>query len=157
MWKKCLMPWAPREEMPSRCTKRFCPSIPIANIGLPAFFISSAVGVPSVVLFPSDTTTVSAINSYNTISKSPLAHHNHRRCTDIHKKCDVIPCYVNGKYHQMSLCVFSKSARDERTYNCKMISTSKCASIRSWYFMEVIVQLIKIWIRFSSKTPKKIF
>ena len=56
----------------------------------------------------------------------------------------------------VTLC-FLKNARDERTYNCKTISTSKCASIRSWYFMEDIVQLIKSWIRFSSKTLQNVF
>jgi len=123
MWKKCLMPLSPREESSSRCNKLFCESIPIANIGLPAFFIASAAGVPSSWLMPSVIKTVSAINSYNTISKSPLAHHNHRRCTELHKKCDVIPCCVNGKNHQMSLCASSRHARDETTDNCKMIIT----------------------------------
>jgi len=95
----------------------------MANIGLPAFFIASAAGFPSSWLMPSVIKTVSAINSYNTISNSLLAHHNHRRCTELHKKCDVIPCCVNGKYHQMSLCVFSRHATDETTDNCKTIIT----------------------------------
>jgi hypothetical protein len=90
---------------------------------LPAFFISSAAGVPSVWLIPSVIKTASAIISYNTISKSPWAHHNHCRCPKIHKKCDVIPCWVNGKYHQMSPCVSSRQATDETTDNCKTIIT----------------------------------
>ena len=65
MWKKCLMPLSLVEARDSRCTKLLFASIPIANSGLPAFFITSAAGVPSVELSPSVIKTVSAINSCN--------------------------------------------------------------------------------------------
>ena len=143
MWKKCLMPLSPVEARVSRCTKLLFEWIPIVKSGLPAFFITSAAGVPSVVLIPSVIKTVSAMNSYNTISKSPLMQHNHRRCTEIHKIFYVIPCYINRKYHQTSLCVFSRHVTDEMSDNWKIIVKSKCASIRYLTFYGVIVQLIK--------------
>jgi len=82
------------------------------------------------------------------MSKSPLAHQNHRRCTEIHKKCYVIPCYVNGKLHQTSLCFLlggrgARHATNKTTDNCKMTDKSKCASIRFLTVYGVIVQLIK--------------
>ena len=145
------MPFSPVEERDSRCTKLLFELIPIAKSGLPAFFITSAAGVPSVVLCPSVIKTVSTMNSYNTISKPPLARHNHRRCTEIHKKCYFIPSYVNRKYHQTSLCgFFSRLARDETTDDCKMTAKSKCASIGHWTFCAVIMQLIKSLILLSS-------
>ena len=61
------MPLSPVEERDSRCTKLLFQSIPIVKSGLPAFFIASAAGVPSVELSPSVIKTLREINSYNTV------------------------------------------------------------------------------------------
>jgi hypothetical protein len=87
------------------------------------------------------------MNSYNTMSKSPLAHQNHLRCTEIHKECYIIPCYVNGKLHQTSIFFFrggrGRHATNETTDNCKITDKSKCASNGYLAVYRVILQLIK--------------
>jgi len=61
------MPLSPVEERDSRYPKLLFESIPIVKSGLPAFFIASAAGVPSVELTASVIKTLREINSYNTI------------------------------------------------------------------------------------------
>jgi hypothetical protein len=88
---------------------------------LPAFLITLAAGVPSVVLIPSVIKTVSAMNTYDSIFKPQLAHHNHRRCTEIRVYKNFTSSLLRKSQISSNVTVFfSRHAREETSDNCKM-------------------------------------